>query len=207
MDNNLFLSPASLSDRSQGGAYVHNLFAGTVNELGYDARQTPFLKAHSTEIAGFHNNPTGDDRFYSNLFVRRPDLGKYDDAALPVWMNGNVFLNGAKPCRHEKNPLVKPDFDPALRLDEKAGGFYLQIKFDPAWTGERTRRLVTTALLGKTIISNLPYEQPDGLPIRIAADYFGKPRNETNPAPGPFANPRPGLRLLKVWPLGDVNNF
>ncbi len=30
MDNNLFLSPVSLMDHSQGGAYVHNLFAGSI---------------------------------------------------------------------------------------------------------------------------------------------------------------------------------
>ncbi len=69
-DNNLFLSPLSLRDNSQGGAYVHNLFAGAIKMLPFDSRQTPFLKAHSTEVAGFHDNPRGDDRFYNNLFVQ-----------------------------------------------------------------------------------------------------------------------------------------
>ena len=35
----------------------------------FDGRMTPFHKAHSTEVAGLHNNPCGDDRFYNNLFV------------------------------------------------------------------------------------------------------------------------------------------
>ena len=30
---------------------------------------TPFHKPHSTEVAGLHDNPSGDDRFYNNLFV------------------------------------------------------------------------------------------------------------------------------------------
>ena len=42
-------------------------------------------------------------------------------------MDGNVFLKGAKPSKHEKDPLVKPEFDPALKLVEKADGFYLEI--------------------------------------------------------------------------------
>ncbi|MDE3067516.1 MAG: right-handed parallel beta-helix repeat-containing protein [Verrucomicrobiota bacterium] len=198
-DNNLLLSPASLADNSQGGAYVHNLFAGTLDVYGFDARQTPFLKAHSTAIAGFHDNPRGDDRYYNNLFVRRSDLSRYDHAPLPVWMAGNVFLDGAKPSKFEKNPLVETNFNPALRLVKKANGWWLQFKFDKAWTRERRRPLVITALLGKAIIPNLPYEQPDGAPIQIATDYFGRPRNEANPAPGPFANPGNGLVTLEVW--------
>ena len=41
---------------------------------------TPFHKAHSTEVAGLHNNPCGDDRYYNNLFVQRGDLSPYDAA-------------------------------------------------------------------------------------------------------------------------------
>jgi len=67
VDNNIFLSHASVVNRSQGGAYIHNLFAGSIRLLRFDKRQTPFLKAHSTEIAGFHNNPLGDDRFINNI--------------------------------------------------------------------------------------------------------------------------------------------
>ena len=77
----------------------------------------------------------------------------------------------------KRDPLVEPEFDPALKLVEKADGFYLDFRFDKAWTADRTRKLVTTDLLGKAIIPNLPYEQPDGTPIRIDTDYFGKGRN------------------------------
>ena len=93
------------------------------------------------------------------------DLSIYDNAPLPVWMDGNVFLKGAKPSKYEKDPLVKPDFDPAIKLVEEADGFYLEMTFDPAWNTERTRQLVTTKLLGRAIIPNAPYEQPDGKPI------------------------------------------
>ena len=199
MDNNLFLSQMSLINISQGGAYVHNLFAGAIKLLSYDARQTPFLKAHSTENAGFHDNPLGDDRFYNNIFVQRFDLSIYDNVQLPVWMDGNVFLNGANPSKFEKYPIVKKDFDPAIKLVEKTGVFYLEIKFDKAWIKERKRKLITTELLGKAAIPNLSYENPDGSSIRIDTDYFGKPRKETNPTPGPFENPGNGLLSLKVW--------
>ncbi len=160
---------------------------------------TPFHKPHSTELAGMHDNPCGDDRFYNNLFVGRPDLSQYDAARLPVWMDGNVFLKGAKPSKHEKDALRVPDFDPAIRLVEKADGWHLELTLDQGWAGQRTRQLVTTALLGKAAIPNLPYERPDGTPLRITADYFGQQRNGSNPAPGPFEQLGPGRLDLKVW--------
>ena len=199
VDNNLFLSPMTLLVVSQGGAYVHNLIAGGIRVNDLDRRQTPFHKPHSTELAGMHDNPCGDDRYYNNLFVERGDLSQYDAARLPVWMDGNVFLKGTKPSRHETDPLLKPQSDPAFKLVEKADGFYLEVTFDKAWAGERPRKLVTTELLGRAAIPNLPYERPEGTPIRVNTDYFGKSRNETNPTPGPFENTGTGSLVLKVW--------
>jgi alpha-N-arabinofuranosidase len=198
-DNNLLLSSLSLTDNSQGGAYAHNLFAGAIDVLPFDDRQTPFLKAHSTAVAGYHTNPRGDDRFYNNLFVQHGDLTQYNDAPLPVWMDGNVFLKGAKPSAHEKHPVVEPKFDPGIRLAVKANAAELTIKLDRAWTGERTRKLVTTSLLGRATIPDLPYEQPDGTPLQIDTDYFGRSRSKSHPTPGPFEDPRQGVLALKVW--------
>jgi alpha-N-arabinofuranosidase len=187
----------TLLDCSHGGAYVHNLIAGGTALNSFDGRMTPFHKAHSTEVAGLHNNPSGDDRFYNNLFVQRGDLSPYDAARLPVWIDGNVFLKGAKPSKHEKDPLVKPQFDPAIKLVERTDGFYLEVQFDKAWAGERTRKPVTTDLLGKAAIPSLPYEQADGSPIRVNTDYFGKKRGEANPTPGPFESPGQGELKVK----------
>ena len=126
------------------------------------------------------------------------DLSKYDSAKLPVWMAGNVFLKGAKPSKHETAPLVKTDFDPAVKLVEKSDGFYLAIKFDPAWNSQPSRKSVTTELLGKANISACAYENPDGSPLQIDTDYFGAKRRAATPAPGPFDQPGANT-LIKVW--------
>ena len=221
VDNNIFLSPISLHSRSQGAAFVHNLFAGALNIFPFDGRKTPFHKPHSTEIAGLHDNPCGDDRYYNNIFVGRPDLSwyptrklaglpveefakrddlsAYDSARLPVWMDGNVFLRGSKPCRQEPAPLVKPEFDPGIKLVEKKGGWYLEFNFDTALAEPRPRKLVTTALLGKAAIPKAAYEQPDGAPLAITTDYFGNRRDPSSPTPGPFEGPTAGPRSLRVW--------
>jgi alpha-N-arabinofuranosidase len=197
-DDNIFLSSLSLRDRSQGGAYAHNLFSGALELLPYDSRQTPFLKAHSTAIAGFHDNPPGDNRFYNNVFVRRADLSVYDKVPLPMMMEGNVFLDGARPSRFEQHPLVNADIDPGLRLIAKEDGLYLEIRMERAWIGTEPRKLVTSALLGRASIPDLPYEEADGSLVSIDVDYFGKLRSKSNPAPGPFEYPDQDDLMLKV---------
>ncbi len=197
VDNNIFLSPLSIQSWSHGGAYVHNLVAGAVLPK-LAGRSTPYHKAHSTEISGLHNIPLGDDHYYNNVFIRA-DLSPYETATLPVLMEGNVFLNSAKPSRQEANPTLKPDLNPALKLVENLDGFWLEMKLENDWAGSTVRKLVTTELLGKAAIPDLPYEQPDGTPLRIDTDYFGKQRDVTNPLPGPFKQLDAGRCLLKVW--------
>ena len=198
VDNNLCLSPVSLWAWSEGGAYVHNFFAGEISTHSNDERLTPFLQAHSTAIAGMHKIPGGDERFYNNVFAGRGDLSSYDTAIFPVRMGGNVFLKGAKPSKHETEPLVKPEYDPTPKLLEMPDGFHLEITLDKTWSTERTRKLVTTEWLGKAKVAELPYENPDGSPLRIDTDYLGKPRNLENPTAGPFENPGTGSIMLKV---------
>jgi alpha-N-arabinofuranosidase len=207
VDNNLFLSPTALLDMSEGGAYVHNVFAGRVLVRPELRRETPYHKAHSTEVAGLKNIQGGDNRFYNNIFVGHNGLTEYDKAALPMHMAGNVFVKGAAACKHEQSPLVAAEFDPAIKLVEGEDGFSLQITLDKQWAENKTlagkppvaRSLVTTEMLGKAKIPDLPYEQPDGSPYRIDTDYFGKKRNAANPFPGPFELPAGGKQNLKLW--------
>ena len=198
--NNIFLSGCSLLDVSRGGAYLHNLMAGDIRINLYDARLTPFHKAHSTEIAGMHDNPAGDDRFYNNLFVGRPNLAVYNKAKLPLFMEGNVYLNGAKPSKFEKAPLVPKKFDPALALVEKDGSMVLEADFSMAWTAGTPRKIVTTDLLGKAAVPDLPYENRDASPLKLDTDYFGAARKAENPFPGPFEITQSGKQSLTVWP-------
>ncbi len=197
--NNLLLSSVSLRDNSQGGAYIQNLFAGTISRLPYDNRQTPYLQPHSTSVAGYHDNPAGDDRFYNNIFVKRSDLSVYNKVPLPMTMDGNVYLDGARPSRFDTHAVVLPGFDPGLQLLARPRGLYLQMRYDKQWTAAQPHKIVTSALLAKTAISSLPYEQPNGAPVRIDTDYFGRSRSAANPVPGPFAQPGQGNVDLKVW--------
>ena len=196
IDNNILLSRNGLLVNSQGAAYIHNLIAGQVRVIVGEGRQTPYLKAHSTEVAGLAPNPSGDERYYNNIFING-GLSSYDRSKLPVYMSDNVFLNGAKPSKHEQSPFVQPDFNPSLKLVEKDDGVYLQITTQ-AYKTPKTR-LVTTELLGRAATPNLPYENPDGSSLTIDTDYLGNKRNASNPSAGPFESPEVGKLNLKVW--------
>ncbi len=200
VEHNLFLSSTSLLDVSEGGAYVHNLFAGQIRMFPELRRDTPYHKAHTTDLAGLCNTRGGDDRFYNNIFSNAAGLTPYDDAALSMQMAGNVFLNGAKPSKHEQDACVEPRFDPGIELVEEKDGLFLHIGLDEAWSRARSRHLVTTELLGRAKIPDLPYDQPDGSPYRIDTDYFGKKRDAANPFPGPIEYLGSGKGSLKVWP-------
>ena len=198
IDNNLLLSGRSLFDMSQGGAYVHNLFAGRIVLRPELRRETPFQKAHSTEVVGLRNIQGGDDRFYNNLVIRPGGLDGYDKVTLPMQIEGNVYYNGAKPYLKETNCLVKAKFDPEINVVEEGDSVFLHITLDDS-CHVLDNPLVTTALLGRSKMPNAAYENPDGTLLKIDTDYFGKKRNEADPSAGPFENPGEGKLILKVW--------
>jgi alpha-N-arabinofuranosidase len=206
IDNNILLSHSeSLFFNSQGIAVVHNLIAGPLKSHRGDNRSTPFERAHSTEIAGMHAdsapNDSGDHRFYNNIFVAPGDLRALDNAALLCFAAGNVFTKGSQPSKFDADALLKPDFDPGLRLTEKPDGLYLELSEEPSWRRARSCKLVTTELLGKAAVSGASFENTDGTPLREAVDYFGNKRSKNNPFPGPFEKTADGRKQIKVWPV------
>ena len=201
-DNNLLLSGDGVNVQlSQGCAFVHNFIKWKIASTEVrDSRQTPFLKPHSLMLAGLTDNPKGDARYFNNILGTQVDLSPYDNSILPVTMTGNVYLKGATPAKFEKEPLLKHDFDPAIKVIEKPDGWYLEMAFDKEWSKEQSRQLVTTDLLGKAVVPNQSFENPDGSSLKIDTDYFGQKRDEQNPFPGPFEISKSGTQTIKVWP-------
>jgi alpha-N-arabinofuranosidase len=199
VDNNIFLSPTALLDMSQGGAYAHNLFTGRLISRSELSRSTPYHPPHTTEVAGLKNIKGGDNRFYNNVFLHPDGLAAYN-ARVPSHMDGNVFLKGGKPSKFEAKPPAVSKMDPKPRLVTKSSDWLLELTIDETWTAKRGRQLVTTELLGRASVPNLPYVQPDGSSIQVNTDYLGLPRRISDPAPGPFADVDPGQVKLKVWP-------
>ena len=80
IDNNILMSPVSITIPSEGIACVHNLVLGGFSLInsGVDSvvngqrepRYTPYHIRHRTEVAGFMTILHGDDRIYNNLFIQ-----------------------------------------------------------------------------------------------------------------------------------------
>jgi hypothetical protein len=205
VDNNLFLSGVSLRDMSEGGAYAHNLMTGKITSRP-DGRSTPYHQAHSTALAGLSNIKGGDNRFYNNILVGGgappADAGfglwVYDAREYPLQTGGNVYYNGARPYSKETNPPVLSGSDPKVRVVEEGGRVFVHFTVGPELE-QAVTTLVTTGVLGKAVIPNLPYENPDDSPLTLDTDYFGAKRNAARPTAGPFEHPGQGDLKLKVW--------
>ncbi len=109
-----------------------------------------------------------------------------------------MYLSGAEPYANEANPLVLARMDPGLKLVEEDGRTVIQFDGLPGLDNPSTR-LVTTGLLGRARIPELPFENPDGSALAVDTDYLGKPRRREQPSPGPFEKPGSGPVALPVW--------
>ncbi|WP_042212222.1 right-handed parallel beta-helix repeat-containing protein [Paenibacillus borealis] len=261
VDHNLFLSPMNFRNMAQGGAFVHNLFAGRFVVRSELTRYTPYHMPHETAVAGFSNITGGDDKYYNNLFIGDDDprngpmpmtffehlpltprenlddngtrvmdgipdnsrcylhpvgLGGYNDypdslhkrwweytkeeiaameeagkpfqpdrMALPVAIQGNVYLKGAVPSSHEPDARAYVDNGVEIYTDPAISKVQVRIK-SPEMMRAAAPAVVTTELLGRSYHAEMNYEEPDGSVYRFDHDYFGKQRPERNVTPGPF---------------------
>jgi hypothetical protein len=212
VDNNIFLSELSIRDWSQGGAYVHNLFAGKIEVRHSTGRSTPYHLPHSTKVAGMSEIYSGDNRFLNNIFIKKENgeesakekenqsyglhgykIAKYDNIS-----SGNIYLNGARPQESEANFVVKLNINPAIKIFEKEGHVFLEIQIDTAIFDVPTE-IVTTQILGATFMSEAIFEKPDTSSYSLDTDYLGNLRDNKKPLPGPFEKVKNGLEVYKVW--------
>jgi hypothetical protein len=209
IDNNIMLSQYAIRTQSQGGAYVHNLIAGSVYTWPEPNRFTPYFLPHSTDIAGLTTILAGDDRFYNNVFIGKGNIAVtntklkfgtegYNNAKLPVHMSGNVYFFGAKPYDREKDYSEYPDIDPGIKLSEEGNNVYLSITLDPKYFNQKAA-LINSDILGSAKIPKARFENSDGTYLLLNKDYFGKSRSAENVVAGPFAQTAKGTIVLNIW--------
>ncbi|HKL98844.1 MAG TPA: right-handed parallel beta-helix repeat-containing protein [Mobilitalea sp.] len=145
----------------------------------------------------FDDYPTYDEWIAQFNFIQRPNMRALEPAHsghLPVWSEGNVYLNGAKPWKNEVNGLfVENDWDLKVELVEKDGHYYLNTNvYD--YLKDFSDRMINTEILGKAFEPEAYFENADGTPIRFDTDYFGN-HTGIHVIPGPFASPSNNIKL------------
>ena len=174
LDNNIFLG-MDFKNWSQGGAYCQNIIPGAIT-VKPQTRETPYHRPHTTELLGLSSIAGGDERYLNNLTIHPAPF----DAIKQI---ETMVLEGNQPVQSAK-------------ILEKGDGVYLSFELPEM----NPTQPVTAERLGKTLVSQTTFKNPDGTPVTLAADYFGKPRDTANPGAGPFAGLKPGKHEIKVWP-------
>ena len=96
---------------------------------------------------------------------------------LPVWAEGNVYMNGASPWDKEKAPAVVEDAQVRISVKEEEGwAVCTNLK---ACMPEGKMVPVDTEKLGMAFEPEEKYENPDGTPIRFEEDDLVFFRNWT----------------------------
>jgi len=186
IDHNLFLSPVSLVDWSEGTLYAHNLFAGSIQQHSELGRTTPHHRPHSTEVVAFANIPGGDNRFFHNLFLPPSDLTPYDGTKPhPSFFRNNVFVGGATPSARDHSAIPLAAESPACRCELRESAIFLHHNLPPLPAVATSP--IDAESVGTARINGLPFQDTDGGPLRFDRDYLGHTRDATHPQPGPFA--------------------
>ena len=128
-----------------------------------------------------------------DLDTDTPDMAKLEPAHmghLPVWSEGNLYFNGAKAYRAEKNGVVDTKHPVCVSAAETDGGWTLQTDLYEFLKEEEglACRMIHSDILGKAFEPEERFENPDGSAITFDTDYFGKHRG-VDVIPGPFAEP------------------
>ena len=111
---------------------------------------------------------------------------------LPVWIEGNLYAEGAEPFRAEPDAIVT-DASPVRVevVDAEAGTVRVDVRDASA---AHAVAPVTTARLGTSYQAEMPFTNPDGSDLDLSTDIVGTPREQV--VPGPFAASGPATRTL-----------
>ena len=227
VDNNILASKYSLDNHAQGGAYVHNLFAGKIAHKKMLNRATPYHAPHSTDVIGYAMVYGADDRLYQNLFIGGKDreavgtfgydgctasleeymaavdaqvpgdLEIFEKVEQPAYIARNAYLSGAKAFGREADKLERPDFDAGFKVEEDGGEVYLNCTLPDGFDAYLSEPH-TTRSLGRVRIVDADFENPDGTPLSIDSDLLDAPVPRQS-VPGPLASLKAGGNRIRVW--------
>ncbi len=157
-----------------------------------DQSSEPMRENRQVGTNVFDGYPTYDEWISQFDFTRRPNMMALEPAhsgRLPVWSEGNAYLNGAKPWKNEVNGLTVESCGSEIKVElvEKDGEYYLHTNIYDLLK-DFSSRMINTEVLGKAFEPEQYFENADGTPIRFDSDYSGCHRG-IRVIPGPFAVP------------------
>ncbi|MBO5985875.1 MAG: hypothetical protein J6Q02_03655, partial [Lachnospiraceae bacterium] len=176
-------------DRFYNNIFIQKWPGNDVTVMSDSQENVKFQENREVGTFLFDEYPTYDEWIsWFDMDTETPDMGKldkYHHSHLPVWSEGNVFLNGAKGGRHEKNVLVNNTDAAFVEIEEKDGKPVLKTNVYDL-IKDFTCSMVNSDVLGEAFEPEQRFENPDGTDIVFDRDYKGDSRS-LNVIPGPFA--------------------
>lgn len=168
--------------------FYNNIFVQGHPITNEEPKESPFYQQVGTHV--WDEYPTYKEWIAKfDMEEEKPDMGKLEPAHfghLPVWADGNVYLNGAKAWKKEKHNLVKEDAGVEVRLQEDNGQYKLITNLYD-YLKDFSAGIITSDILGKAFEPEQRFEERDGSDIVFQSDYLGNHRGVST-IPGPFAD-------------------
>lgn len=171
--------------------FYNNIFIQNWPARTGEVKEDMGFSMEDNQIVGtavFDDYPTYDEWIRWFEMDQPADMGKlekYHFSHLPVWVKGNAYFNGAKPCKNEESFLTA-EGGAFVELVEEDGKYRLKTNVYEL-LGDFQTGIVNSDILGYAFEPEERFENPDGSAILFDKDYLGEHRGIAA-VPGPFAS-------------------
>ena len=124
------------------------------------------------------------------------DLEMFHMVQQPVYIDNNVYLNGAEPFEKEQHASVQQGAE--IELIHKGEELYLKMFLPEGTFAPLQTELIGSHNLEMTRLSEEGYENPDGSGLLIDTD-LNKAQISDRPVPGPLQCLKEGENLIRIW--------
>ncbi len=147
---------------------------------------------------GYNTHPASLEEYIEKVVsLGNGDLDQFMQVKQPVFINGNVYFNGASGYEREQLSFSS-SADPGVRITaEENGALWLEVNIPEELLSMETS-LYASSDLETPRITEAPYENPDGSPIVWDHDYLGQKRGD-RPLPGPLQGLKAGCNRIRIW--------
>ncbi len=173
--------------------FYNNIFVQTFDTDWHDPKENEGTDTSANAVVGTHvwdDFPTYDEWVaHFKLEDEKPnmlEMADYHFSRLPVWVDGNVYFNGAKACKNEKSNFIDENKHIYVKLLENDGEYRLETNLYD-YIGNFRDYMINSDVLGMAFEPEERFENPDGTDIIFDRDYFGNHRT-LDVLPGPFVN-------------------